>query len=49
MGTKYLDDVQADGVDFTRPYCRWPNIPVYSGMGDVNAEENWNCPEAGVY
>lgn len=49
VGTKYVGDVASAGVKFTRPYCRWPTIPVFNGKGDVNLAENWSCPSEGVY
>lgn len=49
VGTKYVGDLASGGVKFTRPYCRWPTIPVFSGEGDVNLAENWSCPVEGVY
>lgn len=49
VGTKYLNDIPSQGVQFTRPFCRWPNIPVYSGKGTVDKASNWNCPDTGVY
>lgn len=49
VGTKYVDDVPSEGVAFTRPFCRWPNIPIYSRKGNVSVGENWSCPEVGVY
>ncbi|KUJ12218.1 tannase and feruloyl esterase [Mollisia scopiformis] len=49
IGTKYVGDVVSAGINFTRPYCRWPNIPVYDGVGDVSLAESWSCPTAGVY
>lgn len=49
VGTKYVDDVVAEGVQFTRPYCRWPNVPVWDGVGSVDEEGSWSCPSAGVY
>jgi feruloyl esterase len=49
VGTKYVDDLVSAGVAFTRPYCRWPNVPVWNGAGDFDSEESWSCPTAGVY
>lgn len=49
MGTKYVDDVASEGVQFTRPYCRWPTVPVWDGVGDVNEAGSWGCPGVGVY
>lgn len=40
IGTKYIGDVASAGVEFTRPYCRWPNIPVYDGKGNVNLADS---------
>lgn len=49
VGTKYVDDVVDEGVEFTRPYCRWPVVPVWDRVGDVNQEGSWFCPREGVY
>ncbi|RDW77522.1 hypothetical protein BP6252_05575 [Coleophoma cylindrospora] len=49
IGTKYVDDTASLGVNFTRPFCRWPNVPIYSGDGNVTMAENWYCAEEGVY
>ena len=49
VGTKYIGDVASAGVSFTRPYCRWPTIPVYSGKGNVRLAGSWNCPVEGFY
>ena len=27
----------------TRPHCAWPNVARYSGNGDANKPENWQC------
>jgi feruloyl esterase len=49
VGTKYVGDVVSAGVQFTRPYCRWPSIPVYNGDGHIGVAESWACPMAGAY
>lgn len=27
----------------TRPHCAWPNVAQFSGTGDANTPENWQC------
>jgi feruloyl esterase len=49
IGTKYVNNVVSEGVAFTRPYCRWPNIPVWDGVESVDDAGSWACPSAGVY
>lgn len=49
IGTKYVDDVVASGIDFTRPFCRYPTIPVYNGSGNLSLASNWACPSEGFY
>jgi len=49
IGTKYVDDVVDSGIDFTRPFCRYPTIPVYSGSGNLSDASNWACPSQGFY
>lgn len=43
VGTKYVNDTPALGVEFRRPVCRWPDVAVYRG-GKVEEEESWVCP-----
>jgi feruloyl esterase len=49
VGTKYVNDDVSRGVNFTRPYCRWPNIPIWDGSGILEEAESWSCPEEGAY
>ena len=41
VGTKYAADGKT--VVRTRPTCRYPAWPKYSGSGDVNAAASFNC------
>jgi feruloyl esterase len=49
VGTKYIDDAVGEGVQFTKPYCKWPNVLIWGGVGDVDREGSWSCPTAGFY
>ena len=49
VGTKYVGDDATAGVDFTRPYCRWPVVAEYTGSGDVSDATNWKCSVQGIY
>lgn len=49
VGTKYIGDKPAAGVDFTRPYCRWPVVAEYVGSGNASDTANWRCPTQGIY
>jgi feruloyl esterase len=44
--TKYVQDVQAAGVQMTRPICAYPNVARYSGVGDTNKAESFACAPA---
>lgn len=49
VGTKFVGDDVTAGVDFTRPYCRWPVVAEYTGSGNASDASNWKCPAEGVY
>jgi feruloyl esterase len=48
VGTKFVNDVPSEGIQFQRPVCRWPTVAEFQG-GDVDAAKNWACPGIGVY
>ena len=45
IATKYVDNNSEDPVDFTRPICPYPKVPVYTGVGDVNRAASFECKE----
>lgn len=42
VGTRFVNDTVAKGVDFRREHCRYPLRSVYVG-GDASSVENWKC------
>lgn len=45
IGTKYVNDTQALGVDFERAHCKYPKSNFYKGQGDPKLPENWRCKD----
>ncbi|KAK6086263.1 tannase and feruloyl esterase [Seiridium cupressi] len=43
IATKYVNDTASLGVQIQRPLCVYPKQAKYTGSGDVNAPENWEC------
>lgn len=43
IATKWHNDTLQDSVLRQRPLCIYPKQAIYTGEGDVNAEENWQC------
>ncbi|KAK2775889.1 feruloyl esterase b [Colletotrichum kahawae] len=43
LGTAYVNGTKDAGVAFTRKHCKYPTRNVYSGSGDPNIPESWNC------
>lgn len=43
IATHYNNNVQADGVAFTRPLCPFPQVAEYKGMGDTTNAANFAC------
>jgi feruloyl esterase len=41
-GTKYVDDVEANGVAIRRKHCRYPYSNAYTG-GNASLPESWEC------
>ncbi|KNG46680.1 tannase and feruloyl esterase [Stemphylium lycopersici] len=46
VGTKFVNDTEALGVQFERAHCRFPRTNVYKG-GDEALPESWECVERG--
>ena len=42
VGTKFVDDKVANGVEIERPHCRYPYRTTYVG-GNPNVTESWGC------
>jgi feruloyl esterase len=42
VGTRFVNDTVAKGVDFQRVHCRYPLRSVYMG-GEAGGLENWGC------
>ncbi|CAN5456902.1 tannase/feruloyl esterase family alpha/beta hydrolase [soil metagenome] len=45
VATKYVQDVPELGIQMQRPICPYPQMPRYSGSGDVNAASSFVCAE----
>jgi feruloyl esterase len=45
IGTKYDNDTAANEVTRQRPLCMYPKQAKYTGEGDVDDAENWECQE----
>jgi feruloyl esterase len=47
-GTHHPPAVSANDVTkpFTRPICRYPQWPAYTGIGDESDATNWSCVDA---
>jgi feruloyl esterase len=43
IATKYVDNNLKNGIEFTRPLCVFPKVPVYKGIGDINAASSFEC------
>jgi feruloyl esterase len=43
LATHYIDNMQDQGVAFTRPLCSYPREAVYTGSGSVNDAANFVC------
>jgi hypothetical protein len=43
IAAKYVDDDPKKGVAFTRPLCPYPQVPAYSGAGDLADAANFEC------
>lgn len=41
-GTKFVNDVESDGVAIVRKHCRYPFVNVYVG-GNASHPESWDC------
>ncbi|KAK8137050.1 hypothetical protein PG984_004990 [Apiospora sp. TS-2023a] len=47
IGTKFVGDDGAKGIESQRPICLYPKMAKYIGSGkeDVNKPESWECPK----
>ncbi|KAK6219254.1 hypothetical protein LQW54_002242 [Pestalotiopsis sp. IQ-011] len=43
IATKFVNDNASLGVQVQRPLCVYPKQAKYTGSGDENAPENWEC------
>jgi Tannase and feruloyl esterase len=43
VGTKYVDDDRAKGVQATRPFCPHPDVARYTGKGDPSDAASFAC------
>lgn len=43
IGTHWVNDTQALGVDFQRKHCRFPRRNMYKGQGDASVVGSWEC------
>jgi len=43
LGTKFVNDTVAQGVQFARRHCRYPLRNTYDGVGDPTKKESWSC------
>jgi len=42
-GLKWVNDIPSAGVSLRRRHCRYPRRNVYSGDGNGNEEDGWQC------
>lgn len=43
IATRFVDNNPDLGLEFTRPICPYPKLPVYTGKGDYNLHDNFYC------
>ena len=43
LGTKFVNDSESLGVQFSRKHCRYPLRNTYDGSGDSTEPESWSC------
>ena len=48
IGTKYVNDVPAQGIAFQRPLCVFPKLPKYDSKGNPNIASSFTCVNDGV-
>ncbi len=48
IATKYLMDEPESGVEFTRPLCLYPKVPVFKD-GNVNVASSFECEDGSQY
>ena len=51
IATKFVGDNPANGVAMTRPLCRYPQVALWTGIGNTNDAQNFVCvdDERGAY
>jgi feruloyl esterase len=42
IGTKFVNDTEALGVEFERAHCKFPKVNQYQG-GNPDVVESWEC------
>ncbi|KAF2128215.1 tannase and feruloyl esterase [Dothidotthia symphoricarpi CBS 119687] len=45
VGTKFVNDTVALGVQFQRAHCKYPKRNMYKGTGDATLVSSWHCVE----
>ncbi|CAI6339403.1 unnamed protein product [Periconia digitata] len=45
VGTKWINNNETAGVEYKRAHCKYPLRNKYSGQGDPNDMESWECVE----
>ncbi|EKG12473.1 Tannase/feruloyl esterase [Macrophomina phaseolina MS6] len=43
IGTKWVNNTESLGVEYTRAHCKYPARNVYKGSGDGTDPEGWEC------
>ncbi|KAJ4366442.1 Feruloyl esterase [Neocucurbitaria cava] len=43
IGTKWVNDTKALGVEFQRAHCKFPKKNMYKGVGDPDVVGSWEC------
>jgi hypothetical protein len=43
LGTKFVNDTNSLGVEFSRNHCKFPLRSTYDGSGDNTKPESWSC------
>ncbi len=47
IATHYNNNVQSQGVAFTRPLCPYPQVAKYSGVGATTNAASFVCADVG--
>jgi feruloyl esterase len=43
LGTKFVNDTNSLGVEFSRNHCKFPLRSTYDGSGDSTKPKSWSC------